>query len=132
CFAPFFRRQIVEARRAREGGVVDDDVDATEALEGAPHYLLSNAGGGDIARHRQGALADRCRQRLGTLAVAHIHRHRCAALVEALRGGAADTAPGASNDDDPSDEVLCHSRSDLSKAVVIRTARLRWAHSISE
>ena len=53
------RQQLSEGalRRAREGGVVDDDVDAAEAL----------------------------------------------------RGGAPDTAPGAGNDYDASDEVLCHS-----------------------
>src|SRR6185436_20499503 len=83
--------------------------DAAEALERASHDLLSNAGSDDIARHPEGSLADRHRERVGALAVAHVHSHRGAALMEALRGGAPNTAPGAGNDDDASDEVPCHS-----------------------
>ena len=72
--APFFGGEIGEACRQRKRGVVDEDVDPSEAFERAARDLVGNAVRRDVARHGERALADFLRQRLGALAVADVHR----------------------------------------------------------
>src|SRR2546423_13460819 len=48
--APFLRSQIRKPRGARERGVVNDNVDAAEALKRHSHDLLRRTGLGDVTR----------------------------------------------------------------------------------
>src|SRR5258706_423810 len=80
---------------ARHGGVVHENVDATEALEGAPHDILGNALRADVAGNGERALPERVSDRHGALAVADIHGDGRAALVESLGGRAPKPARGA-------------------------------------
>src|SRR5438093_9054528 len=92
--------EIGEACRQRKRGVVDEDVDSSEAFERAARDLIGDAVRRDVARHGEGALADFLRQRLGALAVADVHRDRGAALVQARYDSPSETAPRTGDDGD--------------------------------
>src|SRR5205807_1273796 len=69
----------------------------------------------------QGAFADRRGETFSARAVTHIHCHRSAAFVEALRRGPPEPAPGAGDDDNASGKVL---RCPLPAHLNIRASRL--------
>src|SRR3989440_2598513 len=103
---PFLRSQIRKPRGERERGIVNDNVDAAKALKCHSYDLLRRTGRGDVTRDGQGAFADRRGETFGPRAVTHIHCHRSAAFVEALRRGPPEPAPGAGDDDNASGKVL--------------------------
>src|SRR5262249_25028597 len=86
--------------RQRERSVIYQNVDPSEAFEGASRDLVRDAVRRDVARHGEGTLADFFRQRLGALAVADIHRDRGAALVQARCGSSSKAAPRTCDDRD--------------------------------
>jgi hypothetical protein len=63
CSAPFLGGEIGEACRQRKRGVVDEDVDSSEAFERAERDLVGDAVRRDVARHREGALRQPVRGR---------------------------------------------------------------------
>src|SRR4029450_9166116 len=65
----------------------------------------------DVARHGESALADFPRQRLSALAVAHVHRDRGAALVQARCGSLSEAAPRTSDDGDAPCKISVFHRS---------------------
>ena len=101
-----------EARPPHDPGVVDQHVDASEALDGAVDERLRARGGGHVVGVGDGPAAggddlgdDRVRRRgVGALApdrAAEVVDHdRRAALGQQVRVGAADAAPGAGDDGD--------------------------------
>ena len=98
--APFLGGEIGEACRQRKRGIVDEDVDPSEAFERAARDLVGDAVRRDVARNGEGALANFLRQCLGALTVADVHRDRGAALVQARCGSPSQAAPRAGDDGD--------------------------------
>src|SRR4051812_17513107 len=89
--APFLRGQIGKSRRKRERGVVHDNVDAAKALQCYSHDLLRRSGRGDVTWDGERVFAYRRGETLGARRVPHIHCHRGAAFVEALRRGTSES-----------------------------------------
>ena len=85
--------EIGEACRQRKCGVVDEDVDPSEAFERAARDLIGDAVRRDISGHGEGALADFLRQRLGALAVPDVYGDRGTALVQARCSSSPEAAP---------------------------------------
>src|SRR6476661_10682105 len=102
---PFVGGEIGEACRQRKRGVVDEDVDPSEACERAARDLLGKAVRRDVARHSEGPLADFLRQRLGALPVADVHRDQGPALVQARCGSPSEAAPGTGDYSDASRKI---------------------------
>jgi hypothetical protein len=103
--APLLGGEIGEACRHRERGVVDQDVDPSEAFERAARDLVGDAVRRDVSRHGEGALADFLRQRLGALMVADVHCDRGSALVQARCGSPSEAAPRTGDDGDASRKI---------------------------
>jgi hypothetical protein len=55
--------------------------------------------------HNERSLTDRLRHRLGALTITDIDRHRCAALVQTLRGRESKAARRTGDDGDTSREI---------------------------
>src|SRR4029077_17529707 len=91
---------IGESGRQRKRGVVDEDVDPSEAFERAARGLVGNALRRNVARHGESARANFIPQRLSALAVADVHRNGGAALVQACCGSPSKTAPRTGDDGD--------------------------------
>src|SRR6478736_5590889 len=102
---PFLGGEIGEACRQRKRGVVDEDVDPSEACERAARDLLGDAVRRDVARHSKGPLADFLRQRLGALPVADVHRDQGAALVQARGRSPSEATPGTGDYSDASRKI---------------------------
>ena len=103
--SPLVGRELGKARRSRERRVVHEDVDAAEALSVAATISSGTPVGGDVAGHRERALAERSRHRLGAARVAHVDGDGGAALVQPLRDRAAKTARRARDDRDAPREI---------------------------
>jgi hypothetical protein len=79
-------------------GVVDEDVDLPERVDGLLHDVVAGAGLGQVARHGDGLAADLRRRLLGDVAVDVVDRDLGALGGEELRRRAADAA-GRPGDD---------------------------------
>ena len=102
--APFGIAHLVDRLFAAQRGVVDQDIDAAEALERGFSERSRGFFIGDVAEHA-GRLAagrlDLAHDAVGFRPVrAHVHHHRRTGLRERQRDGAANIAPGAGDDGD--------------------------------
>ena len=53
CWPNLLRRQLLEVAGVEAGGVVDEHVDATEAVDGGANRGLGVGGAGDVERYSQ-------------------------------------------------------------------------------
>jgi hypothetical protein len=79
-------------------GVVDDDVEPAELVDGLLHELVGNPRLGQVAAKHRGVAGDLGSGLLGDVAVQVVDQHTRTLLGEQLRRGAPD-APGRAGDD---------------------------------
>ena len=97
--ADLLRRQFLEVAGVEAGGVVDQHVDSTEAINGGPHRSLGVSGAGDVERDSQQVA--RCSQDLGdSLAVSTGRHNRVAGGQRGPRELDTHAAAGSRNQPD--------------------------------
>ena len=96
---------MLEACGQRQGGVVDQDVDAAEPVERLPDDRVGDASGGDIASDGEHALTDLARHLFRSLVAAHVDGNRRAAVVQPRRRGSTQSARCAGDERDAANEV---------------------------
>jgi len=90
----------------RVGSVVDEDIEPPEPLQYLFNNCVRRVGIGYVPGHGEGPVAKLPGQRVGALLIADIHRDRCSARNETLRGRAPESASRARNQGDTSFEVI--------------------------
>src|ERR1043165_7309822 len=113
--APLLDRELLESRRARERGVVDENVDAAEAVERGPYYPLGDSVRGKVAWHCERPRTNRFRGRFRAIAVANVYRDRGSKLMQTSGGGESETPGGPCDDGDAIGEVGWHAADKLSQ-----------------
>ena len=87
-------------------GIVDQDVDPPEAIEGATSNLLQHTADRQIALDCERTFTDFVRDRLGPLAITHVHCNRRAALVKSRSHRTPQAPRGAGDDRHATPEVI--------------------------
>ena len=89
---------LVDDVVAGVAGVVDDDVDLAELVDGLLDQLVRNALLGEVAAEHRGLARDLRRRLLGDVAVEVVDEHARTLLGEQLRCGAADSSRRSGDD----------------------------------